>query len=55
MFSLTLIQLQITLELLNYPYILDILDFRCVKAVFRFYVWSGSKARRQRKLEIKLE
>ncbi len=34
-------QLQITLELLKYRYILDILKFRCVKAVSRFYEWLG--------------
>lgn len=34
-------QLQITLELLKYRYILDILEFRCVKAVNRFYEWLG--------------
>lgn len=34
-------QLQITLEMLKYRYILDILEFRCVKAVNRFYEWLG--------------
>lgn len=37
----TLNQLQITLEMLKYRYILDILEVRCVKAEYRFYEWLG--------------
>ncbi len=36
-------QLQITLEMLKYRYILDILEFRCVKAANRFYEWLGEE------------